>query len=232
MDRQRISFTLGNRLEELRKSKGLTHVALAKQLEEKYGITVSRDSLMSYEISSEFRAKASKLPNLGMRVEYLYCLADFYGVSFDYLLGKTDIMTPNTKIRDICEITGLSEESIKILANWNNPFGVPSMLDLFLQSDQADSIVEGLVDLCSAYETKRDEEEKISGGTREERVRKCTLDFKKFLEMEKNLGEDFDKVWYVIGVNEQIDLIRSRLTRLWEDFVDTVGMIVFESNEG
>ena len=71
MDRQRISFTLGNRLEELRKSKGLTHVALAKQLKEIYGIEVSRDSLMAYEISSEFRAKASKLPNLGMRVEYL-----------------------------------------------------------------------------------------------------------------------------------------------------------------
>lgn len=112
MDKQRVSFTLGNRLEELRKSNGLTHVALAKRLKENYGIEVSRDSLMAYEISSKFRAKASKLPNLGMRVEYLYCLSDFYGVSIDYLLGITDIPNTDTNMQAVHKFTGLSARAI------------------------------------------------------------------------------------------------------------------------
>jgi len=112
MERQSISFTLGERLKNLREARGLSHEKLKAQLEEKYGITISRDSLMAYEISDELRAKASKLPNLGMRVEYLYCLADFYGVSLDYLFGKTNIPALDINIRQICEYTGLPEDSI------------------------------------------------------------------------------------------------------------------------
>lgn len=115
MDRQHISFVLGERLKALREERGLSHVDLTKQLNEKYGISVSRDSVMAYEIADESRAKASKLPNLGMRVEYLYCLADFYGVSFDYLLGKTDIPSPSLDIRKMCEQTALSRGIIKSL---------------------------------------------------------------------------------------------------------------------
>lgn len=158
MDRQRISFTLGNRLEELRKSKGLTHVALAKQLKEIYGIEVSRDSLMAYEISSEFRAKASKLPNLGMRVEYLYCLADFYGVSIDYLLKKTDIASSDIKIREVCEYIGLSENAVKFLKYiGNDPDSeekdiMPLVLSLLLENYKFFQALSGLSMACrSAY---------------------------------------------------------------------------------
>ena len=154
MDRQRISFTLGNRLEELRKSKGLTHVALAKQLKEIYGIEVSRDSLMAYEISSEFRAKASKLPNLGMRVEYLYCLADFYGVSIDYLLKKTDIASSDIKIREVCEYIGLSENAVKFLKYiGNDPDSeekdiMPLVLSLLLENYKFFQALSGLSMAC------------------------------------------------------------------------------------
>lgn len=149
MDKQRVSFTLGSRLEELRKSKGLTHVALAKQLKEAYGIEVSRDSLMAYEISSEFRAKASKLPNLGMRIEYLYCLADFYGVSLDYLLGKTDVMTPDIKIRDACELTGLSSDTISLLHAYSGCSSEKTTLSSFLTRFLEDIVTsENLHDVC------------------------------------------------------------------------------------
>ena len=94
MDKKIISFTLGTRLKELRQKQGLSHVQLSNQLKDKYGISVSRDSLMAYEVADDTRSKADKLPNLGMRVEYLYCLADFYGVSLDYLLGVSDYRGP------------------------------------------------------------------------------------------------------------------------------------------
>lgn len=119
MDRQRISFVLGERLKELREERGLTHAGLIKQLSEKYGVSVSRDSIMAYEISDESRAKADKLPNLGMRVEYLYCLADFYGVSLDYLLGKTAVKTADCSIQVMAEYTGLSEMALNKLNDLN-----------------------------------------------------------------------------------------------------------------
>lgn len=115
MDRQHTSFVLGARLKALREEQGLSHVDLAKQLNEKYGISVSRDSLMAYEISDESRAKADKLPNMGMRVEYLYCLAGFYGVSIDYLLGKTEVKAADCNMQYMSDYTGLSEEALEIL---------------------------------------------------------------------------------------------------------------------
>ncbi len=120
MERKEVSFELGRRLKALRQEHDLSHVALAKQLEEKYGISISRDSLMSYEISEETHSKAAKLPNMGMRVEYLYCLADFYGVSLDYLLGVSPIRVVDPEVRSIHEYTGLSEEAIRFISGINN----------------------------------------------------------------------------------------------------------------
>ena len=113
MDKQAISFVMGKRLKELREERGLSHDKLIKQLNERYGVSVSRDSVMAYEISDEKRSKASKLPNMGMRAETLYCLADFYGVSLDYLLGKTDIKSFDTDLKSVCEYTGLSEQAVE-----------------------------------------------------------------------------------------------------------------------
>lgn len=115
MDRQGVSFKMGQRLKDLREERGLSHVDLIKQLSEKYGISISRDSLMAYEIADESRAKASKLPNLGMRVEYLYCLADFFDVSLDYLLGRSNVSKPDFNIGEICKKTNLSEGIVQVL---------------------------------------------------------------------------------------------------------------------
>ena len=128
MERQNISFTLGERLKKLREERDLSHDKLIKQLYEKYNISLSRDSVMAYEIADEFRAKASKLPNLGMRVETLYYLASFYGVSVDYLLGKTDEPVPNITIRTICEQTRLSPEAVEKLKVEGNCYDFVRML--------------------------------------------------------------------------------------------------------
>lgn len=123
MDKQAISFAMGKRLKDLREERSLSHDNLIKQLNAKYGISVSRDSLMAYEISDESRTKASKFPNMGMRVEYLYCLADFYGVSLDYLLGKTDVRIPDCTVQSMCKYTGLSEYAVETLRYFNAWFG-------------------------------------------------------------------------------------------------------------
>lgn len=88
----------------------MSHVRLSAALYEKYGVKISRDSLMCYEISDPYHSKAEK--NQGMRVEYLRCLADFYGVSSDYLLGSTQVRSTNPDMKQTVEFTGLSEKAI------------------------------------------------------------------------------------------------------------------------
>lgn len=105
------SFVMADRLRSLRESKKLSHEKLSKSIFEKYGIKISSDSLMNYEVSREEHSK--KYKNLGMRVEYLYCLADFYGVSTDWILGISDVQSPDAELQAVVEYTGIPEDAIK-----------------------------------------------------------------------------------------------------------------------
>lgn len=111
------SFVIASRLKELRGRKGLSFDRLSKELKEKYGISISSDSLMNYEVIEPNHSKSKK--NLGMRIEYLRCLADFYGVSSDYLLGISDIQSPNLNIQDIVNHTGFNERIVQIAIGLN-----------------------------------------------------------------------------------------------------------------
>ncbi len=91
----------------------MSHAKLSVTLKEKYGIDISSDSLMNYEVATESHSKALK--NLGMSVKYLRCLADFYGVSTDYLLGLVDTPSPDQNVQAMCQYTGLSHSSVKTL---------------------------------------------------------------------------------------------------------------------
>lgn len=104
------SFVMAKRLKELREGKRLSHVNLAKALKDQYGIEISRDSLMAYEVSDPNNTKAYR--NEGMKVEYLRCLAEYYGVSVDYLLGyKNDRNVAPSAVDDL----GLSQRAVYLL---------------------------------------------------------------------------------------------------------------------
>ena len=103
---------LADRLRELRKEKGLSWDSLAETLKAKYEIQIHRDTLKFYE-AKKGNSKAGN--NKAMKAEYLYCLADFYGVSVDYLLGRTDTRSPDADIKAVCEFTGLSEQAVTSL---------------------------------------------------------------------------------------------------------------------
>ena len=97
---------IARRLRELRQQKGLSHAKLADILSEKYNISISKTSLLSYENTN---ADDSRVGNRRMNVEFLDCLADFYGVSTDYILGRKDISSNDDSTLTICSSTGLSE---------------------------------------------------------------------------------------------------------------------------
>ena len=74
---------------------------------------ISRSSLEYYE-------KNKRKPD----IEVLTKIADYYGVSADYLLGRTNAETTDKDLRFVCEYTGLSENAIMTLRNsggtWEN----------------------------------------------------------------------------------------------------------------
>lgn len=53
--------------------------------------------------------------------ETLVKIADFFDISTDYLLGRTDVKTPTATVRAIADETGLSENSICLLQNFAKP---------------------------------------------------------------------------------------------------------------
>lgn len=53
--------------------------------------------------------------NASPDAEKLKLIADFFHVSTDYLLGRTNAKTQNADLRAICDYTGLNEEAITVL---------------------------------------------------------------------------------------------------------------------
>lgn len=92
------SNTLNERLRECRKKKGVKQSEVADQL------SVHRSIISYYE-------SGTRKPSL----EALIMLADFYNVSLDYLVGRTDAPTTDRDLRAVCDYTGLSDRAIEKL---------------------------------------------------------------------------------------------------------------------
>lgn len=106
------------RLVQLREQRGITQQELADKLE------ITRQSLSLYE-------KAERTIN----IELLAKVADFFDVSTDYLMGRTDVSSMNEDIQTACKITRLSEDAIK---------NINRITDHFLSSKIADDITRAL----------------------------------------------------------------------------------------
>jgi len=101
---------LGKRLKELREEKGLTQQELAKIM------NLSQQTIGHYEVG---RAKPD--------VDTLNRLANFFGTTVDYLLGRTDVRNPNNKsdedfpedvkvlMRSVSKLTDKQKEIVKRL---------------------------------------------------------------------------------------------------------------------
>lgn len=87
---------LGNRLKDLREEMNLTREELA------YKLNISYSAVSKYETNVRFPDK-----------ETLYKLADYFNVSVDYLLGRSDIRKIETKAYHSNDLSGLPDEAIK-----------------------------------------------------------------------------------------------------------------------
>lgn len=139
MDSNNLSLIMAKRLKALRIGQGregkpdISHIGLSEKLNSEYGISISKDSLQNYEVSDAYHTKA--FTNNGMNVEYLRCIADYYKVSADYLLGLSDIPSPDESIQGVCNYTGLSQKAVAQILDLKNNFGNISLISAFLESE-------------------------------------------------------------------------------------------------
>ena len=79
-------------------------------------------------------------------------MADYFNVSIDYLLGRTDIATTQTDIHTACKVTGLSEVAInKIIMIGDFDKSIIDALNSFILTDCCVSLLMGF----SMYENER-----------------------------------------------------------------------------
>lgn len=108
---------VAERLADLRKERKLSLEKLSKAIEEKTGVYISGPQLNKYENTERVKkGKIEKITDI-MSAENAVTIADFYGVSYDYILGQSDAR--NQENHSAVEETGLSEKAISKLKNWH-----------------------------------------------------------------------------------------------------------------
>lgn len=101
---------LSERIDGLRndvKGKKDTQIQLSKKIEEKTGVSISNTTLGKFENTKDLS---------GIKLINLIAIANYYEVSLDYLLGKTDSKSVNITDQIISNKLSLSDKSIKNLS--------------------------------------------------------------------------------------------------------------------
>lgn len=92
------------KIRKLFEESGKTHSSLAEYIEECTGESVTRQAVGQW-------CNGNTCPNL----RTVPLIADYFGVSTDYLLTDTEIRTADTDMKAVCEYTGLSEGAVNAL---------------------------------------------------------------------------------------------------------------------
>lgn len=110
-------------------------------------------------ISAETNISTGALSNYANDVQQpniskLAVIADYFGVSADWLLGLSDVRTPDIKTKAICCYTGLSERAVfELFAN--TAMGLSTGLNIILETPNAAMLLHALekyyYDLVAAY---------------------------------------------------------------------------------
>lgn len=215
------------RLKELRLEQKITQKELASEL------GVSMGSIGFYE-------NQERTPD----IEFLMKASDYFGVSTEYLLGRTDHRTPDLDIGKVLEITGLSNESLEILAYVKEKY---SMVDETILNDNDtyaafcealnDFISNGgFISLIMHYKNyiieKRNYNEIFTIGQNGETKKsdlyfdrmvipkyKCEEQFRRILERSKNININSDK--------ELLNNYLTEVVRIAEEHIEIMETEIF-----
>lgn len=108
-----VKTSFATRLKALRERQGLNQGQLAMKL------GISRGSISFYE-------NGDRIPD----IETFDAICNFFGVSYDYLLGKSDLEENNIEVKAIREYTQLTEQNIELLHWYNKDYLIDVLNDI------------------------------------------------------------------------------------------------------
>ena len=97
-------ITFGERLDDLINSRGITQSQLAEE-------TGVKQSAISEYINGRKSGTSFRAPDCAA----IIALARYFSVSTDYLLGLSSVKTSSADLRDVIDLTGLTEENAGLL---------------------------------------------------------------------------------------------------------------------
>lgn len=126
---------MGQRLRELRGDRRQAEIAKA--------LGIGNSSYTMYE-------NDQREPNYTL----LCKIAEFYGVSTDYLLGRTECKSPDVEVQAACERYGLSERALDILKFSNEMKEEGALVPNFYFCRLIDFLIKNMQceDACNAFE--------------------------------------------------------------------------------
>ena len=161
------------RLKRLRESKKLSHDKLSDEIEDRYGVHIDKKTLINYEKAETLSSKPDAVK--GMNITRLTALADYYGVSTDYLLGVSDCPSIRKDVKVIQKTLGISpkatENLISIVESARTralPFPARAQkrnwtlvqaMNVLFESDDLLQIIESIANLTDAANALRDYEQ-------------------------------------------------------------------------
>lgn len=123
-------------------------------LMEKQNVTIKqivndKEGDISFAWFSKLRKNAIKSPS----ADIVYTLADYFGVSSDYLLGLSDVPTTDADLRAVCEYTGLSDEAVEFIKSTKGNIKISvESINLMLSHDNGTAFFSELSDTLKLIE--------------------------------------------------------------------------------
>jgi len=133
-------------IRDLREAKKESHASLGN------AVSISEQALKNYEQAALYKGQSTGKDRVtkiaGMNINNLCKLADHFGVSTDYLLGRSGIQTADANIQAACKTTGLTEKAIKVIKEQD-------IMESWILSEliETDGFVELIIDISELYET-------------------------------------------------------------------------------
>jgi len=155
-EQKAMKITLAKKLKELRNSKGLSHEKLSTLLKNEFGLEISKQALINYEVTDEYHTKFAA--GFGMNINYLKTFADFYKVSPNYLLGISKVKSGNADDEALAKRFGLGDASIRNLTSLKElvecihiPILRTDFIDMLFGHPFFRHIFKGIMDYISKY---------------------------------------------------------------------------------